>query len=56
MSIYHGVFAPHIDLAAALSVGAALGYDTRALAELLPAAEAGLAAAIRHRLASEATP
>ena len=44
-----------LDLAAALSLGCALGYDMGALAELLPAAEAGLVAAINSRL-SEATP
>ena len=42
-----------LDLTAALSLGAALGYDTRALAELLPAAEAGLVAAINTRLSEE---
>ena len=48
--------APHagivigIDLAAAFALGAALGHDVYALAELLPAAEAGLVAAINTRL------
>ncbi len=51
--------APHagivigIDLAAALAIGAALGHDVHALAELLPAAEAGLVAAINTRLSEE---
>jgi hypothetical protein len=39
-----------IDLAAALSIGAALGHDVYALAELLPAAEAGLVTALNARL------
>jgi hypothetical protein len=39
-----------IDLGAALSVGAAVGYDAIALAELLPAGEAGMVAAINERL------
>ncbi len=52
----YGSLSPRIDLPVALSVGAALGYEVGALAELLPAAEAGLVAAFRHRLASEATP
>jgi hypothetical protein len=39
-----------IDLGAALSVGAAAGYDAIALAELLPAGEAGMVAAINERL------
>lgn len=43
-----------IDLSAALRIGAALGYDAAALAELLPAAEAGLVAAINARLAEDA--
>ena len=51
--------APHagivagLDLAAALALGAALGHDVYALAELLPAAEAGLVAAINTRLSEE---
>jgi len=51
--------APHagivigIDMAAALALGAALGHDVYALAELLPAAEAGLVAAINTRLSEE---
>jgi hypothetical protein len=39
-----------LDLAAALAVGAALGYDTAALAELLPAGEAGMVGAINERI------
>jgi len=42
-----------LDLAAAVSVATALGYDTRAVAELLPAAEAGLTRALNERLASQ---
>ncbi|MFZ1413885.1 MAG: hypothetical protein WAS73_04805 [Defluviicoccus sp.] len=42
-----------IDLAAALSLGAALGYDTGALAELLPAAEAGLVTALNARMSED---
>ncbi|MDG4602578.1 MAG: hypothetical protein P9C55_07430 [Defluviicoccus sp.] len=42
-----------IDLAAALAIGAALGHDVYALAELLPAAEAGLVAALNTRLSEE---
>jgi hypothetical protein len=42
-----------IDLTAALAIGAALGHDVYALAELLPAAEAGLVAALNARLASD---
>ena len=51
--------APHagivigLDLAAALSLGTALGHDVNALAELLPAAEAGLVAAINTRLSED---
>ncbi len=40
-----------IDLDAALSIGAALGYQRAAVAELLPAGEAGLVAAINELLA-----
>lgn len=43
-----------LDLATALSLGSALGYDLGALAELLPAAEAGLVAAINNRLSDPA--
>jgi hypothetical protein len=39
-----------LDFAAALAVGAALGYDAAALAELLPAGEAGMIAVINERL------
>ena len=42
-----------IDIAAALSLGAALGHDLHALAELLPAAEAGLVAALNRYLTSD---
>lgn len=40
-----------LDLGACLAIGAALGYDATALAELLPAAEAGMIAALNERLA-----
>ena len=43
-----------IDLAAALAVGSTAGYDTFALGELLPAAEAGLVAGLNARLADDA--
>jgi hypothetical protein len=39
-----------LDFVAALAVGAALGYDAAALAELLPAGESGMIAAINERL------
>jgi hypothetical protein len=39
-----------IDLGSALAIGAALGHDVYALAELLPAAEAGAVAALNARL------
>jgi hypothetical protein len=39
-----------IDFGAAFAVAAALGYDTIALAELLPAGEAGMIAALNERL------
>jgi len=42
-----------LDLAAAVSLATALGYDARAVAELLPAAEAGLTRALNERLASQ---
>jgi hypothetical protein len=42
-----------LDFAAAFACGRALGYDLAALAELLPAAEAGMVAAINDRLTSE---
>ena len=41
-----------IDLTAAIALATALGYDTRSVAELLPAAEAGLVTALNQRLAS----
>ena len=40
-----------IDLAATIALMTALGYDARAVAELLPAAEAGLTSALNERLA-----
>ena len=40
-------------MSAALAIGAALGHDVNALAELLLAAEAGLVAAINNRLSEE---
>ena len=39
-----------LDLTAAFSLGAALAYDTQALAELLPAGETGLVTALNQRL------
>jgi hypothetical protein len=39
-----------IDLVAALRLGEALGHDLQALAELLPAGEAGLVKAMNNRL------
>lgn len=39
-----------IDFGAAFAIGQALGYDALALAELLPAAEAGMVSAINTRL------
>lgn len=39
-----------LDLAAALRLGEALGHDLQALAELLPAGEAGLVKALNERL------
>ena len=39
-----------LDFAAALAVGAALGYDAAALAELLPAGESGMIAAVNERI------
>lgn len=39
-----------IDFAAALRLGEALGYDIHAVAELLPAGEAGLVKAMNNRL------
>jgi len=40
-----------LDLGVGLRLGEALGYDEAALAELLPAAEAGLIEALNRRLA-----
>ncbi|MDG4574489.1 MAG: hypothetical protein P9C36_02800 [Defluviicoccus sp.] len=51
--------APHasiiigIDMTAALSLGAALGYDAGMLAELLPAAELGLVTALNARMSED---
>jgi hypothetical protein len=42
-----------LDFTAAFACGRALGYDLVALAELLPAAEAGMVAAINDRLTGE---
>ena len=42
-----------IDLAAALALATALGYDARAIAELLPAGEAGLITALNERFAKQ---
>jgi len=39
-----------LDLSAAIALATALFYDARAVAELLPAAEAGLVAALNARL------
>jgi predicted outer membrane lipoprotein len=39
-----------LDFSAAFAIGQALGYDHVALAELLPAGEAGMIAAINERL------
>ncbi|QLH40892.1 MAG: hypothetical protein HWD60_03100 [Defluviicoccus sp.] len=39
-----------LDLSAALNLGTALGYDRQALAELLPAGEAGLVTALNLHL------
>jgi hypothetical protein len=44
-----GVAVLGLDLDAPLSLGSVLGYDAAALAELLPAAEAGLIATINNR-------
>jgi hypothetical protein len=41
-----------LDLTAALGLGDALGHDRRALAELLPAGEAGLLAALNQQTAT----
>ena len=42
-----------LDFGAAMTIGAALGYDAVALAELLPSGEAGMIAAINERLSRE---
>ena len=42
-----------LDLATAIALATALGYDVRAMTELLPAAEAGLTRALNERLASQ---
>ncbi|MFZ1415339.1 MAG: hypothetical protein WAS73_12285 [Defluviicoccus sp.] len=42
-----------IDMSAALVLGAALGHDVHALAELLPAAEAGLVTALNARMSED---
>ncbi|MFO1152746.1 MAG: hypothetical protein U1E42_03630 [Rhodospirillales bacterium] len=42
-----------IDLGVALAVGRACGYDATALAELLPAGEAGLVKAINARIGQD---
>jgi hypothetical protein len=39
-----------LDLTAAFAVGAALGYDTRGLAEFLPDIETGMAAGIKTEI------
>lgn len=39
-----------LDLAAALSVGDALGYDRQGLVELLPELEAGLVAGLKSEI------
>lgn len=46
----NGTAAIGLDLAAVISLATALGYDIRDVAELLPAAEAGLVAALNARL------
>jgi hypothetical protein len=45
-----------LDLAAALRIGEALGHDLQALAELLPAGEAGLVKALNERIRSDDLP
>ena len=42
-----------LDLAAAIALATALGYDARGVAELLPMAEAGMVAAINRRLSED---
>jgi hypothetical protein len=46
----NGVAVLGLDLAAAIALATALGYDVRSAAELLPAAEAGMVAAINRCL------
>ncbi len=41
-----------LDLAAAIALATALGYEARSVAELLPAGEAGLITALNGRLAT----
>ena len=41
-----------LDLAAAIQLGRAAGYDEQALSELLPAGETGLVKALNERLAA----
>ncbi len=41
------------DLTAAIALATTLGYDARSVAELLPAAEAGLITALNERLATQ---
>lgn len=45
-----------IDLVAALRLGEALGHDLHALAEFLPAGEAGLVKALNERIRSDDLP
>jgi hypothetical protein len=49
----NGIAVVGIDLAAAIALATALGYNVRSAAELLPAAEAGLIKALNERLASQ---
>lgn len=43
-----------LDLGVAMSMAAALGYDTRAVADLLPAAEAGMITGLLQHRKSDA--
>ena len=45
-----------LDLTPMLGIGEALGHDRRALAELLPAGEAGLLAALNQQTATNDLP
>ncbi len=45
-----------LDLTAMLGIGDALGHDRRTLAELLPAGEAGLLAALNQETATSDQP